>query len=195
MFNPREAIKEMHKANLFEGHLCNKCFKRELFDSIRLNTKIGILEDLLVLWPVFLKANKIVFQNNQLYHYFINPCSALSQKYREKDWDRRKACLIIKQKAEEVYPDCTFYVDKTLIAQNLRIAEKLILSNSMTNDYRELLTNEIDALYNEKTKSIMTPNKCKSVELFLEDYKKFSRITKWNTFVSKLKVTIKRLFK
>ena len=193
-FDSIEAIKEMHKANLFEGHLCNKCFKRELLDSVRLNTDICILEDLLVLWSIFTKANRIVFQNIQLYHYFANPRSALSQKYREKDWDRRTACLVIKQKAEELHPDYTFYVDKTLIAQDLRIAEKLILSNSMTKDYKELLIEEIGTLYNEQTKSLMTPNKCEMVELFLGNYKKFARITKRNNCISKLKMVIKRLF-
>lgn len=194
LFDSIEAIKEMHKANLFEGHLCNKCFKRELFDSIRLNTEICILEDLLVLWPIFLKVKKIVFQNIQLYHYFNNPHSALSQKYREKDWDRRKACLFMKKMADEACPDCMHYVDKTLIAQDIRIAEKLILSKSMTNEYKELLTVEIASLYSEKTKLLMIPSKRESVELFLGNYKKFIRITKRNNCVSRLKQIIKRLF-
>lgn len=84
-------------ARHYEGQLWNKLFKRELFQEIQLDENIKIFEDLLVLWSIFLKSNKIVYKDVHKYHYIINDESALNSAYSAKDLDRIKACNKMKK--------------------------------------------------------------------------------------------------
>ena len=177
ILNGKEAILQMHIATLFEGQLCNKLFRKDLFSDVRLDTSLKYFEDLLVLWSVFLMSQKVVYRNDPLYHYTINPKSALNQKYRETDWQRRDACLKMQEMAHKYYHEALPYVNKTLLMADIHLAEKMVLSNLFCKEKRLLLQNEVRILHSKQVDDLLTSNRRKKVVLF----EKHSILFVWKT--------------
>lgn len=156
LFDSKSALLEIFKARLFEGQVWGKLYKAELFKNIRFDEKITIFEDVLVLWKVFLKANKVVFSTKKLYHYIIsNYRSALSKSFNDSYWTRRSACLILQKYSESDFQEAMPYVNKYLLVTDLIIIQKLVYGKLMNKEHRALLTGEIRSLYDYKTKPLI----------------------------------------
>ena len=53
-------------------YLWGKIYKKELFQGLKPDTSVTVFEDLDRNWPVFLRANKFIFNDKCAYHYFVN---------------------------------------------------------------------------------------------------------------------------
>ena len=66
----------------FDNFACNKLFKRELFDEIRY-PEGKLLEDLLTIYKLINKANKIVVDSIPLYYYVLHENSITSKLQKQ----------------------------------------------------------------------------------------------------------------
>ncbi len=84
VFGQNEALKEILKEKI-GNHVCNKLFKRDLFDNISF-TKGVAYEDIFIFYKLVLKANKIAITDSKLYGYMqrrdsiTNGCSVKNVK-------------------------------------------------------------------------------------------------------------------
>ena len=78
--NSREAVDALIRADIIEPGLCNKLYKSELFNDIRLDTDIVINEDLLLNYFLFKRAEVSVFEDIAKYHYVVRKSSASTGK-------------------------------------------------------------------------------------------------------------------
>lgn len=85
-FSNVDSILEMDKGDLFMGHMCNKLYKRTLFDNLRFNESVKSLEDLLINHYLMFKSDKVVFFDDGLYYYRPNPNSSLRTKTFNKSY-------------------------------------------------------------------------------------------------------------
>lgn len=154
-FTGREALREMHLGRLFRGHLCNKIIKREIIGEFRLDPTVTIFEDMLFLWEIFAKSEKVVFQNICRYHYVFNPDSALRGEFRESYRSVQTACDQMLLRTEELYPDDAIYAQKTLLWGNYALGEKLASAGKLTKaeykplraSFRRFYSSEVRALF------------------------------------------------
>ncbi|WP_289129529.1 glycosyltransferase [uncultured Clostridium sp.] len=82
IFNKNEAINNYFN-NTYPfnySFLCNKLFKKELFDGIRLNTKILVQEDTEIMIKLYNKSNRVSYIGEPLYFYELRNGSATSNK-------------------------------------------------------------------------------------------------------------------
>ena len=156
-----------------------------------MDERIVIFEDLLVLWSVFLNAKKVVFQDIHLYHYTINSESALNQPFRTTDWQRRRACLKMLEIARISFKDAIPYVKKTFIMADLRIAEKMCVSGNLNSKHRKCLKKEIISLYTEDVDKLLTPDRRKRINTFLNRYYVFYFKQKTQAHLSKINRLVK----
>lgn len=69
-------VQDLLTGALIEPGLCNKLYKKHLFQEFRLNTKIKINEDLLANYYLFRQAEKAVFEDQMKYFYMVRKSSA-----------------------------------------------------------------------------------------------------------------------
>ncbi len=67
-----DAILELLRNRIFRGELCDKIYRHNLFDNLRLDDDIAVAEDWLMNWKVFHKAKLIHYIPVLGYHYVIN---------------------------------------------------------------------------------------------------------------------------
>lgn len=68
LFNNIDAIKEIYKFDSYGVGVWNKLFKLKLFENIKF-PEGKISEDYFVMYRIFIKAEKIVYNSTPLYHY------------------------------------------------------------------------------------------------------------------------------
>ncbi len=103
--NRDTALRELLSGKKIEPGLCNKLFRRELFDTVfskkALFEKIKINEDLLMNFFLFSAAKKAVFEDFCPYHYIVRNGSASRKKTDEhKIFDPIKVKRIIIENAD-----------------------------------------------------------------------------------------------
>ena len=76
VYDSKEAIEIIFKDTPFSGHLCNKLFKADLFDGVRLDEDIYIFEDMLAVLRILMNPIKIVYHSEPLYSYHLHDASA-----------------------------------------------------------------------------------------------------------------------
>lgn len=80
-------VKDLLSGVVVEPGLCNKLYRRELFDCLLdtgvMDMSIKINEDLLMNFHLFRRANKSVFEDRCPYHYIVRATSASRQKLNE----------------------------------------------------------------------------------------------------------------
>lgn len=108
-YNTKEIIVQDNKSGLqdllegikVEPGLCNKLYKRELFEGLRLDSKIKINEDTLMNFYLFSRANKSIFYDKAMYHYMIRKNSATKSSINKNQIeDPLKVMEEIKDKLE-----------------------------------------------------------------------------------------------
>lgn len=91
-------VKDLLFGKMIEPTLNNKLYRRELFNSIRLDEKIQINEDLEANYRLFKKSKKSVYYDVPLYHYMIRKSSATkTNSIRRKFEDPLLVLFKIKQ--------------------------------------------------------------------------------------------------
>ena len=79
-----EGLLEVLKGEKVEPSLCNKLYKKKLFNGFQFEPSIKINEDLLANVQLFQKAKKTVFEDVCLYHYLRREDSASKSAISEK---------------------------------------------------------------------------------------------------------------
>lgn len=92
--NKEEALTCLIEGKLFVGSLCNKVYKRYLFDNIKFDESLKINEDVLVNYKVFKNSNKSVFIDEAKYNYFEREESTCKNTNRVKT---AEDCLKVSQ--------------------------------------------------------------------------------------------------
>lgn len=105
VFNKEKAIKEMLIQRKFECMVCQKMYRKQIFDTVRF--PVGKLyEDVAVSMPTFLRAKKVVVSGNHGYNYYQRNDSIVNSKFDERKLYFLECCQnIIKysDKHEKMY--------------------------------------------------------------------------------------------
>lgn len=97
-------LSHMFDSSHLEQLLCNKIYKRELFENITFPTN-QIYEDMYTNLLLLDKANKMVVSNKIGYLYFYNSDSITNTHFKEKNMDLIKVCNEIIDFVEEKNDD------------------------------------------------------------------------------------------
>lgn len=128
IFNKNEMFKTIPYNEGFNW-LCNKLFKRELFNNVRLNEKIYIGEDILCICECICYGDKFSYISIPLYHYFTREDSAFNSSFNLKKLTNIDAYKKILYLYQEYAPK---YVDKAkemYIIANINVIKWNILSD------------------------------------------------------------------
>lgn len=101
------ALRELLSGNKIEPGLCNKLFRKYLFDGLIMPLDIKINEDLLMNYYLFSNAEQTVFDDWCPYHYIVRSTSASRVKLNDnKIFDPiRVKEIILESASDEVRPD------------------------------------------------------------------------------------------
>ena len=92
-----EAFIDIMQSNNLTSLSQNKIFKRILFNDVSYPTGIVINEDVATIYRLILKANKIAFLNQKLFHYVQMPGSSMNNFNHKKLKDRLLVSKMIKK--------------------------------------------------------------------------------------------------
>ena len=118
---------DLLEGDLIEPGLCNKLYKKSLFEDVKLDTNIKINEDLLLNYYLFKNSQLSIFEDLTKYHYIIRDNSASRSKlndYKIYDPIRVKEIILndsnseIREIAYKVYLRTIIYVIDGLILEN-----------------------------------------------------------------------------
>ena len=113
-----EALVMLMDDKHFEGFLCNKLFRRDLFETLRLDPTIHYLEDLLLVTQLFLRVTSVSYTPQILYHYCMRADNAGSQ-FNKKRLDelkaRRQIIRLVKPISKQATQLARFYYYKRCI--------------------------------------------------------------------------------
>lgn len=159
---------EMFTGNSFEGYLCNKLFKAELFEFVRLDEEIGIIEDLLLIYNILKSRNTIsaTYITKGLYHYIERENSALNGKFSKVSFSRLKAFEYLYNDSLKTYPTLSEYIFGRYIEENIYEAMRYIRSNCDEKSYLVQIRNNIAENY-KKIKSSKYLNFKQKICIFL----------------------------
>lgn len=99
-----EAISMLLNHVSFDNFACNKLFKKELFDDIKF-PEGKLLEDLLTIYKLINKSNKIVVDSIPLYYYVLRENSITSNLYNQVDEEAFKVFNSRKEDLIKMYPN------------------------------------------------------------------------------------------
>lgn len=134
------------KGELFTGSLCDKLFRRELFESIRLCEDLRINEDVLAVFQLFQCADTTVFVDVCKYNYRTSSTSSCAKT----DWLKKsRDCIKATERMRDIAADQTVQklVDERLLRCLLGYYRNLLVSgyrNSATE--RSQISQEIRKL-------------------------------------------------
>lgn len=103
-----QGLKDLLEGKFIEPSLCNKLYKRKLFDNMLNNDLIDLsiknTEDLLINFYLFKESKKSVYYDICLYHYIMRPNSATTSKnlHFNRILDSMKVNSIILQEAKDI---------------------------------------------------------------------------------------------
>ena len=123
-----EAIGEMHRGVLFEGHVWDKLFRASLFEEIRFSEDISVMEDMLAMTELFLRARSIVYADIPTYCYRVHPESALHGVFQPSHASARIAARRMLSLVRAEAPAAETYVQRTLIRVNYGTVERMLRS-------------------------------------------------------------------
>ena len=82
-FSRPEVVKLFLEHISFNGSLCNKMTKRELFDGLRFDESICYGEDALMVWQLIQRVNSVSIIKDQLYFVSVNRASLSRQHFND----------------------------------------------------------------------------------------------------------------
>lgn len=189
VMNSKEAIIEMHRAKLYEGHLWNKFYKKELFDGIVMNTNISLFEDLLINWDLMINAKKIVYFDSILYYYTDNPNSALNKKYSKREFEKRNVCYKLFEKEDRAFQseEVRFWITKTLISADLQIYKKMIMAGVSDIEAKKQIKEDINLHFSKELVDVLSTENRRLLKLAKCDMRLLALYVKFVTLASSLK--------
>lgn len=100
-----QGVYDLVKADKVEPGLCNKLYRKELLDGIRLDENIRINEDFLFNYQMFKKAEKSVFEDVPKYHYMVRKNSASTSRLNQHKLEDPLWVLdyMMKREKDEIY--------------------------------------------------------------------------------------------
>lgn len=128
LFGSAEAIGEMHRGVLFEGHVWDKLFRASLFEEIRFSEEISVMEDMLAVTALFLRADRIVYSNRPTYCYRVHPESALHGVFHPSHASARIAAHRMLSLVRAEAPAVEAYAQRTLIRISCGTVERMLRS-------------------------------------------------------------------
>ena len=132
----------------FDHSPVNKIYKKELFNNVQFLELSGY-EDTGTVFKLFMKANKVIFEDKPLYYYFVRDNSTMHRSFSYKDLDRIVAY-------EEMYN--VIRKDERYINLN-----EIVIKQLLGAIYYVLGEGYKSNLYNKKIKNDLK-NKCINIE-------------------------------
>lgn len=124
-FTPKEAIELLLSHVSFDNFVCNKLFKKELFEEITF--PVGeVLEDLRIMYKLISRSNSISITQEPLYYYVQHDTSITAKLHNELDIQAFSAFETRKKELLEMYPDL-----KSKILANYSTANKMYFMISL----------------------------------------------------------------
>lgn len=84
LINTQKEFFELLRLNYYRGFLCNKLFKAEMIKTLKLDEKIYVCEDMLLISQIALKCKRFYFDNACYYNYVMRENSATLGKINDK---------------------------------------------------------------------------------------------------------------
>lgn len=171
IYTSEEAIRNMFFDNTTTcGHLWNKLYKAELFHNLRLDEMMKAREDALIMWELFNRSNRIVYQRIGKYHYMYYPSSAI-HSYTPAFLTGRKASLHLLERTKENFPKIYAYAQFYLIEADFQIIARMVMADCFEKKYYDELSKEIKNNLTKEVKQIYKNQKGKNkLSLFLMLY-------------------------
>lgn len=130
----------------------DKLYKKELFDGIRF-PEMRAYEDCATIYQVLAKANKVVFQNVNLYHYEIRENSTMTQKFSAVKFQAITAYLGMYEFYKSKYPQYANRVKNMLMGSiQYCVGETLVLKRQR--EYKKEINNAESILKKIGTKGL-----------------------------------------
>lgn len=124
VYSREEAMKELLLSQHISNSVCNKLFKKELFDKI--NFPVGRLyEDEYVTYKVFDQVDRVSMIKNTCYYYRYNDESITHARFSEREFDRIYASLDKIKFCEEKYPELKSYARCYLVYDCISTLSKM----------------------------------------------------------------------
>lgn len=141
-----KGIIDLLEGDLIEPGLCNKLYKKSLFEDIKLDTNIKINEDLLLNYYLFKNSQLSIFEDLTKYYYIIRDNSASRSKLNDyKIYDPIRVKKIILNDADDEYKST---------------AQKVVL-RTLIYVYNSLILNEDDFISDKKKiRKMIFSNRC-----------------------------------
>lgn len=101
LLNKEQAVALLVEDDVIRSYLCDKLWKRELFQDIRF-PQLKVFEDMAVMYPLFMRAERVVCLPDVLYHYEHHDggltaapslesrmifCRVVKERYEALEWD------------------------------------------------------------------------------------------------------------
>lgn len=99
----KEMIREVLLGEGRSGTIWNKLFEKSVFDNVRFENRI--VNDVVVIYKLYIEAAKIVYSNQIKYFYLRHDDSIEGQRKRERTIDMYKASVERYDYIKKVYPD------------------------------------------------------------------------------------------
>lgn len=155
LFAKEAALIQMISGKYYEGTVCGKMFKAELFSTIRFPEGIALGEDMIVVAKTICNAVCLAFQELPLYHYFWNANSATKAKWNPKVWSCQETARMLNEIIQQYFPDKKQYGEKVACYWNLVIAQKLSDCGRLNQENYQLVKREILKYHSAEAEMVM----------------------------------------
>lgn len=125
-----------------EPSLCNKLYRGQLFENIRLNTNIRVNEDLLINYYLFNISKRTTFNGICFYRYIHRTGSCTMSSFSEKQLDQITVARIIKSDIENSCPELKDYGMRRLVGVLISVYNHS-LNQEKYRDLRKSLLTEL----------------------------------------------------
>ena len=128
LMTPEEAIFEMHRGELFQGHVWGKLFRASLFSDVRFCEEISVMEDMLAVTELFLRSERIVYLGIPTYCYRVHSQSVLHGQFLPSHDSARSAARQMLALTRTNAPAATAYARRTLIRVSCGTVDRMVRS-------------------------------------------------------------------
>ena len=155
IYDNKEAVKKLYTENIFGYSVCNKLFKRQLFEGEKF--PIGrIYEDASLIYKIFAKSKQIIFIDRVLYYYIYRENSITTSKVTAKRFDVDILFKEIYSFMRQNYPEMCNLI-KSMHYNSLRnIVVDIVNEKTYIKNYRyinrasKLIRKELKAILNNE---------------------------------------------
>lgn len=131
----QEAIENALTGTYYAGQLCNKLFKSHLFFGEQLDMNVKIYEDLQIFIKILIKANKLVFDPQPLYNYYMRSNSACNSMFNSEKLTAHIALKEIYLLLYKNYPHLCKYAIANCIQYDIGLLKKINRANTTDKCY------------------------------------------------------------